>query len=88
MRIKLKDIEAAQLIAAHSGIESLQNQANLLLQQRGLAQRIKKLQQRQQEVAKQIRKRAKAPDVPLNEWDLNGLDPIECEGTIEIPEKE
>jgi len=88
MKIKLEAVEAAQLLAAHNGIESLQNQANLLLQQKGLAQRIQRLKQRQQTVAEGIRKRAKAPDVPLNEWDLNGLDPIECEGTIEIPEKE
>ena len=88
MQIKLKADEAAQLIATVNGINALQNEANLLLERQRIPARMQRLKQRQQAVADKIRKRAKAPDVPLNEWDLNGLDPIECEGTIEIPEKE
>ena len=87
MRIKLSDIEAAQLVATISGIQALQNEANLLLQQRGIPVRIQRLKQRQQTVADSIQKRAKAPNVPIEKWDLSNLDTIKCKGSVNIPEQ-
>ena len=88
MRIKLKDVEAAQLVATINGIDALQNEANLLLQQRGIPARTQRLQHRQQEIAKRICKRAKAPKIPIEKWDLSNLDTIKFEGSVNVPEKE
>jgi len=93
MKVELKRDEAMQLMASMNAIESAQMRAQLFVNQQNAL--IAAHKAKTEEVAKRIRRRVKGcPKTPLWDplsprpvWDLSGIDPVEFNGAVEIPEE-